>query len=407
MNEGVAAEKANGADVVGVWGRSLGLACLLILTGLWLGEHGFPHGPTWATGNFFRRASYWDGGWYLSVAEHGYHWNGNPHIQQNVAFFPLYPLIERLFHGFGLSWGAAAIVPSLVCAAVLPPPFYALAGQVDKGAPRRFATMALMIYPGAQFYIGGYPTSLMNLIVILALWGTLSRRYWIAAAIAGIGTAVGPLMVFLSATVWGAYVSHRVQQGLDGRLAAFVGRTVALGILALSGLLLYMAFLWLRFRDPLAFMQVQHAWGSVPFGVRVYRFFTLAGVFGGGYTKFLLSLLPLGAAQPLRVFEGSLENTLNTVTFVILAASVWWARKTLPRVTVLYATLALVGYLWFMGSVQGPMSTVRLLFITIPAFMAMGQLAEKHRRTAVGLTAFFGGALVLQTALFAAGYWVV
>ncbi len=37
----------------------------------------------------------WDTFWYLDIAPRGYHWNGNPLEQQNVVFFPLYPLLMR------------------------------------------------------------------------------------------------------------------------------------------------------------------------------------------------------------------------------------------------------------------------------------------------------------------------
>ena len=38
----------------------------------------------------------WDSGWYLDIAEHGYSFV--PGKQSNVAFFPLYPDLIRLFH---------------------------------------------------------------------------------------------------------------------------------------------------------------------------------------------------------------------------------------------------------------------------------------------------------------------
>ena len=394
------------SDVVRVWIRALGLYGVLTVFGVWLGLHVLPHGPTWVNGGLFRRAWFWDGGWYLSIAEHGYAWNGHAGIQQNVAFFPLYPLIERLFHGLGFSWAAAAIIPSLLFAIPLPLIFSALLRHANADIRRDLATYALMLYPGAQFYLAGYPTSLMNVIVMLGLWAILARRYWLAATIAGIGTAAGPLMMLLSMVVCGSYIHDRFR-GSDVDMGRTFGSLLAMGALAISGFLSYTGFLYARFGDPLAFLQVQRAWGHLPLATHVYRFLTLAGVFGGGYSKFLMSLIPFANTQPLRVFEASLQNTLNTFTFVILACSLWYARRRLPRVMMLYAALVLVAYLWLLGSVQGPVSTARLVFIAIPAFIAIGSMASRFPRITSGILLFFALTLVVQTALFVAGYWVV
>jgi hypothetical protein len=145
------------ADVVRVWARAIGLYAALIALGLWLGLHVLPHGPVWVNGGLFRRAGFWDGGWYLSIAKHGYAWSGRADIQQNIAFFPLYPLIERLFHRLGFSWAAAAIVPSLLFAVLLPLLFSALLRYVRTDMRRDLATYAFMLYPGAQFDLAGHP----------------------------------------------------------------------------------------------------------------------------------------------------------------------------------------------------------------------------------------------------------
>ena len=394
------------ADVVRVWVRATGLYAALIALGLWLGLHVLPHGPVWVNGGLFRRAAFWDGGWYLSIAKHGYAWNGRADIQQNVAFFPLYPLIERLFHGLGFSWAGAAIVPSLLFAVPLPLLFSALLRYVRTDIQRDLATYAFMLYPGAQFYLAGYPTSLMNFIVMLGLWAMLARRYWLAGAVSGVGAAAGPLMMLLSVVVCGSYIHDRCR-GSGAAMVPMAWRVVAMAALATSGFLLYAGFLYAQFGDSLAFLQVQRAWGHLPLATHIYRFLTLAGVFGGGYSKFLLSLLPSVNTQPLHVFEVSLQDTFNTLTFVIVAGALGYAWRRLPRIMVLDAALVLVSYLWLVGSIQGPTSTIRLVFIAIPVFLAIGSLAPRFPRTARGILIFFATTLVIQVALFAAGYWVV
>src|SRR4051812_10986609 len=36
-------------------------------------------------------AARWDAQWYFEIARDGYHWSGDPHVQQSVVFFPLLP----------------------------------------------------------------------------------------------------------------------------------------------------------------------------------------------------------------------------------------------------------------------------------------------------------------------------
>ncbi len=74
---------------------------------------------------------------------------------------------------------------------------------------------------------------------------------------------------------------------------------------------------------------------------------------------------------------------------------------------VLYVALVLVGYPWLLGSLEGPMSTVRPVFIATPAFLAIESLVPRSSRTTHGMLIFFATALVVHTALFAAGYWMI
>jgi hypothetical protein len=55
----------------------------------------------------------WDAGWYLSIAQHGYSYSGNPTQHHNIAFLPLYPLLCRMcYEVTGLSIPQCAILLS-------------------------------------------------------------------------------------------------------------------------------------------------------------------------------------------------------------------------------------------------------------------------------------------------------
>ena len=46
----------------------------------------------WSAGPFwYHQLLQWDSEWYFGIATEGYRYNGDPTIQQNVVFYPLYP----------------------------------------------------------------------------------------------------------------------------------------------------------------------------------------------------------------------------------------------------------------------------------------------------------------------------
>jgi Gpi18-like mannosyltransferase len=60
----------------------------------------------------------WDAGWYYRIASVGYHWDPLETGQQNIAFFPAYPLtmrvVARLFGGSDMAYVFAGIAVSHV-----------------------------------------------------------------------------------------------------------------------------------------------------------------------------------------------------------------------------------------------------------------------------------------------------
>jgi 4-amino-4-deoxy-L-arabinose transferase-like glycosyltransferase len=112
--------------------------------GIWLGYYFFTHGHNYNhSHNIIKALIHWDAGWYMDIVQHGYNYNGNPNLQQNIAFFPLYPIIMKLFSLlFGLRNGISTIIPSLAIGIISIYTFHTLAAikLTKKGA--LFATAA-------------------------------------------------------------------------------------------------------------------------------------------------------------------------------------------------------------------------------------------------------------------------
>ena len=72
----------------------VGLAAAVVIG--YTPEPGTPSAWHVADGPVRNLLARWDAFWYLDIVTRGYHWNGNPLEQQNVVFFPLYPLLMRV-----------------------------------------------------------------------------------------------------------------------------------------------------------------------------------------------------------------------------------------------------------------------------------------------------------------------
>lgn len=131
-------------------------------------------------------ANNWDGKWYRRIAEHGYPGHipmaDGKVLENSWAFYPLFPGLVRLIMVTGLSFNAASIIVSTICAAGVCCLLFRL---VLRRAGRFTATMAvvgLTFAPAAVLFEAAYTESLALLLVLAALAALGSRRYgWFAA----------------------------------------------------------------------------------------------------------------------------------------------------------------------------------------------------------------------------------
>ena len=126
----------------------------------------------------------WDAFWYLDIASRGYHWNGNPLEQQNVVFFPLFPLLMR---AVGAAIGGHPLLAGLLVslAAFLLALSYFWRWTADRlGADAATgAVWLLSAFPSAIFFSAVYTESLYLLIVVAACYYA-ERRQFARSAIA-------------------------------------------------------------------------------------------------------------------------------------------------------------------------------------------------------------------------------
>lgn len=134
---------------------------------------------------------HWDTGYYLQIALHGY-----VNLQQ-MAFFPLYPLLERA--GMTLTGNplTAGLIISNIAELIL---FVALYRQIEEdfdGERAYYSILYLAIFPTAFFFNAAYTESLFLCLSVLSFYNMRRGRWWLAALFAGLASFTRPDGMYL------------------------------------------------------------------------------------------------------------------------------------------------------------------------------------------------------------------
>jgi hypothetical protein len=345
----------------------------------------------------------WDTGWYLNIALEGYQWSADIDDQQNVAFFPGYPLLTR---GVATLIGAQSISrgqldrPSrlvmrryqqrFITAAMLITFvgfgwgmvfLYRLAREHLDPEATRASLLLLATYPFAVFFSAAYTESLMLLAVVAAFYHFRHEK-WIAAAgwglLAGLTRPNGFLLAGPLAVIGLRQLLARrasVQAGdLISRQALIVAGVAAM---PLVGTLIYSGFIYWLTGDPLAWREAHTAWGR-------------------SYTGFPTLMVPLGSITERGLVEYTTAQpieALNAVGAILACALIWPITRRLGPEYGLFMILNVGPPLIFGGF----LSMGRVTSLLFPMFMYLALvLADRQRQTlAVGFAVVQGLAAVL------------
>lgn len=227
--------------------------------------------------HFSTLVNQWDAGWYRSIAIGGYHWNGEVYKQQNVAFFPLYPIITGTIYKLT---GHLTLIEFLVSELFGFLSFIVFNSILSKlnvsNRKRMVLSIAFAIFPISIYSMLGYPTSLINFLSFLSIKLALDKRVNIALIVSGILTSAAPLgiAVTLGIIVYNLlfcdYIKLTVKSVLKLLLMILIGT---------FGLIAFITYLYFHFQSPFAFISVQVAWhGSISLIAKLSRLFLMTPV---------------------------------------------------------------------------------------------------------------------------------
>jgi hypothetical protein len=203
----------------------------------------------------------WDGGWYVSIATQGYYFN--PLEQSNVAFFPLYPLSIKLFMLLFKNPYLSGIIVSNLAFLTGVTFFYKLLKEhIVKDEEKSFWSILFLIsFPYSFFFSAVYSESLFFMCAVICFYFA-ERKKWLFSSLFGmlacadrfVGIA---LFSAILVKYWETYSADYRFNTIQNHTPLQQRLPHALPVLSIclipAGLIGYMAFLYIKFSDPLAF----------------------------------------------------------------------------------------------------------------------------------------------------------
>jgi hypothetical protein len=333
---------------------------------------------------------WWDGWWYVGIARHGYRFF-RPGRQSPVAFFPAYPLGMRFLGwliGGPLVAGFLLTVACGVGVAVL---FHRWCVAKLGPAKARLALALLLVYPFAFYLMGAVYADALFIVAALAAFLAVENDRPVLAGLAGlVATASRPVGPALVLALWVVLLERRgifaqLRQGGEwgGRIRLRVADAGLL--LAPLGLVAYCAFLWVRFRSPLAFLDVAGApgWDQPPSFHTWFKVHWIKAVINGPWTN--------------GHFGHLLVNAVATVITAAFIPSVFrrfgWGYGIFVTVAVVVTALSTKDFVG-MG---------RYSLAAFPCFAVAADLLFRRPRLAWALLAVSASSLLVLTELHARG----
>lgn len=361
-------------------------------------------------GFFISAWRHWDSVWFLRIAEHGYG-------ATSTAFFPLYPATVRLLSAVMGMPSLAGMLISVACFVGATVILYRLVRD-DFDAQTAVWAVALLSFAPTSFFFQAVYSEALFLLLTIASFAFARRGRWLLAGAAGLLAALtrsaGVILLLPLAWMWleqhrgsvielpGSAASRRL---LSDRRAGLPALSALLLIPA--GIGVYMAYLQVRFGDPLEFIAAEHRWHR-----RLHL--PVTAIVDG--TRAAVRSVRAITAEPgiyLRVARlpfhdqwltlGNLSAFLALVFGAALLVVCW---RRLPAAYTVFAAASLLLPLSYPTHATPLLSMPRFVLVDFPLFVALAVMVVRRPIARWVMMTVFVAGMVLLTTLFANGMWV-
>lgn len=264
----------------------------------------------------------WDGMHYIKIATQGYEFP----LQ---AFFPLYPLLIKFFDYF-LPLTLAYRVNAFLLLPLLLVSYY-LMQFINISERNRIKVLVLfLVFPTGFFLQANYVEALYILLSAVGLLFLLKKKYFWAAIMAGLLSAVKISGISLGLIIAFFYISD-ITQGFKEWPKDFVrmiGKLLLILLLSFSGFFAYMYYLNTTYGSTTIFFEAQSEWGRQVAGAAADS----SSMFFQQYFKDL--------AKSFVNFDISLFRRLSEILlFVMVTVFLYLSRKSLRAELWLFSLL--------------------------------------------------------------------
>lgn len=335
----------------------------------------------------------WDTGYYKDISLYGYFYD--PKVKSNVTFFPLYPLIARLFSNItGLNVNFSGIILSNIFFLLSLFFLYKLV-LFDKSHEISFLTVLYMsIFPAAFFFVTMYAESLFLLLTVLFFYFMRKKQFilvFIFGFLAGL-TRVNAVLLSIPMV----YIAIKDKQYIVLKNKQFNNKYWLKSLLAIAGpfigLCLYMVYLKIKFNNPLIVFSAHSNF------IRYFGFF-LKNIFLN--LKFSINTI---------VHKSFLPEAFDVWFLILFIVLVVYSFKNMRREYLYYVIPSL--FLFSSACVDTTsvksllLASTRFLVVLFPVFIVLGEVGAKNKILNIILIIIFSNFLLLYTSLFCRWYWV-
>lgn len=317
-----------------------------------------------------------DGANYLLISKGGYG------LYQQ-AYFPLFPLViyfVRFFLGTRILAAFIILYPTIVIMIGL---FYMLAALDIRRRNVIWSVLFFLLFPTAFFFASIYTESLFVALTLGAFLAMRKKKFFLASILVGLASGTRLVGIFLVFSLLFEYLFYKKKKTIKDII-----KSAFYAIVGSGGLLGYMTFLWIRYKDPLLFFHVQPA-------------------FGAGRTGEKIILLPQVVVRYIKIFLTVTPNShdflialLEFMTFMgfFLALLFFW-KKVRPS----YLIFSLCAIL--LPTLTGTLlSEPRFVLTAFPVFFLVGSI--KQLWVKIPLLIISATLLIILTAFFLRGYFI-
>lgn len=345
---------------------------------------------------------YWDTSNFTHIALYGYV------TLHQAAFFPLYPMLERglmtLTHDVLVSGLFISNVFELIMFTAL----YRLVKEDFNGERGYYTVLYFSIFPSAFFFSAAYSESLFLCLSVLSFYHIRHGRWWLAGLFGFLASLTRPDGVFLLAPFCFEYLSRIWQRQGDPQrslvsreqittLLKGIRLNILFGLCIPTGIVLYAAFCYYQFHDPLAFVHAHADWNrSLHFP-------------GWGIVKSIEELTRDGFLSFL-----TMRNAIDLgsdLLILVLIALIFIGPWKLPKTLWSYGLYAAIVYLYFqlfpISNTYYPLESMsRFVLEVFPAFIMLARIS-KYRTLQLSYCMVSGAILFFLLTQFLTGHWVI